>query len=420
VPARLGHRLPDDGPDLLSDGPADGAGRLTGHPRFPGLDGVRALAAIAVLGFHASEFSGAERARWWGPLADRLAISVPVFFVVSGFVLYRPFLAAQAGLARRPRLRRYATGRVLRIVPAYWLAMTLLAIYPGLSGVFSGDWWRYYGFLQIYSLRTEPLGLPPAWTLDVEVVFYAVLPILALVAARRPLSASSVRFPLHRPSACRTHLLALLGVIVASTAFRVWATQAEPTSTSTVWPPALIGWFAGGMLLATLSVRRQAGGLPVDHGPGGPLAATACWLAAGLGAVALALLVPSQLFPPHEPAGRFAIENLGYIAIATVFVAPAAGVVGRGGLPARVLMLRPLALIGVISYGVYLWHYPIIRALHDHGLGDSGTLSTLELAGAGLLLAIVAATFSYLLVERPALALRQMAPPTLAKRGRSR
>jgi peptidoglycan/LPS O-acetylase OafA/YrhL len=152
---------------------------LPGHPRFQGLDGVRALAAIAILAFHASEFSGAERARWWGPLADRLAIAVPVFFVVSGFVLYRPFLAGQAGLARRPDLRRYAKGRVLRIVPAYWVAMTVLAIYPGLTGVFSGDWWRYYGFLQIYSLRTEPLGLPPAWTLGVEVVFYAVLPLRA-------------------------------------------------------------------------------------------------------------------------------------------------------------------------------------------------------------------------------------------------
>jgi peptidoglycan/LPS O-acetylase OafA/YrhL len=359
-----------------------------------------------VLAVHASEFSGAAQARWWGPLAERLAISVPVFFVVSGFVLYRPFLAGQAGLAPRPSLRRYARGRVLRIVPGYWVAMTGLAIYPGLTGVFTGDWWRYYGFLQIYSARTEPLGLPPAWTLGVEVVFYALVPCLALLAARVPLDRSAAAGPILRDAASRTHVLALGGLILASTAFRVWAMRASPASTLTVWPPSLIGWFAGGMLLATLSVRRQAAGQPSDGGRGGALAATACWLLAGLAVVALAALVPEQLFPPREPVLRFAFENLAYVAIATVLVAPAAGVVGRGGLPARVLAWRPLRLIGVISYGVYLWHYPIIETLHDHGLGNSGTLSTIELAAVSLALASLAATVSYLLVERPALRLR--------------
>jgi peptidoglycan/LPS O-acetylase OafA/YrhL len=331
---------------------------------------------------------------------------VPVFFVVSGFVLYRPFLAGHAGLGPRPNLRRYARGRVLRIVPGYWVAMTALAIYPGLTGVFTGDWWRYYGFLQIYTLRTEPLGLPPAWTLGVEVVFYALLPLLALAAARRPLDRSAAAGPLRRDVASRIQIVSLGGLILASTAFRVWAMRASPDSTQTIWPPALIGWFAGGMLLAVLSVRRQAAGAPTDAGRGSALAATACWAGAGLAVVALAALAPRQLFPPHEPALRFALENLAYVAIATLFVAPAVAVLGRGGLPGWVLGLRPLRLIGVISYGVYLWHYPIIETLHDHGLGDSGTLSTLELAAVALILASIAAAVSYVVVERPAMRLR--------------
>jgi peptidoglycan/LPS O-acetylase OafA/YrhL len=285
--------------------------------------------------------------------------------------------------------------------------MTLLAIYPGLDGPFSADGWRYYGFLQIYRLRTEPLGLPPAWTLGVEVVFYAAVPLLALLAARRPLGRPDAGRSPGGMSAGRAHLLGLGVLILASTAFRVWAMRAAPDSTLTVWPPALIGWFAGGMVLATLSVHRQARGRPADAGPGGGLAATLCWVAAGLSAIGLAYLLPRQLFPPNEPVVRFAFENLAYIAIATVFVAPAAGVIGRGGLPARVLALRPLKLIGVISYGVYLWHYPIIQTLHDHGLGDSGTLSTTELSAVALGLASLAATASYILVERPALRLRR-------------
>src|SRR3712207_6891277 len=49
-----------------------------------------------------------------------------------------------------PRIARYARRRVLRIVPAYWVALTLLAIFPGIVGVFTADWWRYYLFLQLY------------------------------------------------------------------------------------------------------------------------------------------------------------------------------------------------------------------------------------------------------------------------------
>jgi peptidoglycan/LPS O-acetylase OafA/YrhL len=356
-----------------------------------------------ILGLHASEFSGAVRDRWWGPLAERLAIGVPIFFVVSGFVLYRPFLAGHAGLAPRPGLRRYARARVLRIVPAYWVALTVLAAYPGLSGAFSGDWWRYYGFLQLYGEKTLPLGLPPAWTLGAEVAFYAVLPLLALLAARRPLAPAEAG-----PRTGRAHVAALLGLMLASTAFRVLGARAGVHSTLTVWPPALIGWFAGGMLLATISVQRQARGLPVldGDGRGGAAAATACWLAAGLALLGLAFLLPAQVFPPREPAVRFAFENLAYIAVATLFVAPAAGVIGRGGLPARVLALRPLAALGLISYGIYLWHYPIVTTLRAHGVGDSGGLGTLVLAGSALGLAVAAAALSYVAVERPALRLR--------------
>jgi peptidoglycan/LPS O-acetylase OafA/YrhL len=370
-----------------------------GHPRFPGLDGVRALAACAILALHASEFSGAEQARWWGPLADRLAIGVPVFFVVSGFVLYRPFLAGHAGLAPAPRLRRYVRGRVLRIVPAYWVAMTVLALYPGLPGVFGGDWWRYYGFVQLYERRTLPLGLPPAWTLGAEVAFYAALPLLALLAARRPLSRGG-------GGPLRVHVAVLLLLIAASTALRVAAIRVAPDSTLTIWPPSLVGWFAGGMLLATASVQRQADGHAVDRGAGGAAAATACWCAAALAMIGLAFLLPRQLFPPHEPVGRFVLENVAYIAIAGLVVAPAVGVLGRGGLPGRVLRLRWLGRLGLISYGIYLWHYPIVTTLADHGVGDSGGLGALELAAAALGLAGAAATASYVLVERPALRLR--------------
>ena len=104
-----------------------------------------------------------------------------VFFVLSGFLLYRPFFNAELTDAPRPRIRDFARRRVLRIVPAYWLTLTALAIFPGLVGVFSDHWWRYYGFLQVYS--SPPLlritGIPVAWSLCIEVSLYLALPFYA-------------------------------------------------------------------------------------------------------------------------------------------------------------------------------------------------------------------------------------------------
>jgi peptidoglycan/LPS O-acetylase OafA/YrhL len=118
-----------------------------GNPRFPLVDGVRAIAAISVLFFHAGIGSSV-------PLvyAYQFASGVPIFFLVSGFLLYRPFVAGRLrSSGRKIRIRDFARRRLLRIVPAYWVALTLLAIYPTLSGgVFGSRAPIYYGFAQDY------------------------------------------------------------------------------------------------------------------------------------------------------------------------------------------------------------------------------------------------------------------------------
>lgn len=81
-------------------------------------------------------------------------------------------------------MRDFTRRRLLRIVPAYWLALTVLSIKPGLADVFTHDWWRYYGFLQIYDPVTRLSGLTVAWTLCIEVTFYLALPVYAAFARR--------------------------------------------------------------------------------------------------------------------------------------------------------------------------------------------------------------------------------------------
>ena len=103
---------------------------------FPAMDGYRAVAALAVLLAHVALLSGIVRTNTtFGPYLARADVGVSVFFLLSGFLLYRPFVAAR--LAGRPSgsLGGYVRRRALRIIPAYWFALTIVAFVlegPGL------------------------------------------------------------------------------------------------------------------------------------------------------------------------------------------------------------------------------------------------------------------------------------------------
>jgi acetyltransferase len=103
---------------------------------------------------------------------------------------------------------RYLRRRVLRIVPAYWVAVAVLGISPGAVGVFDEDWWRYWFFLQLYSAETLGGGIPVAWSLCVEVSFYLLLPLWTLAGRLGARSCSRWRLAPWRRSGCRRRLTA--------------------------------------------------------------------------------------------------------------------------------------------------------------------------------------------------------------------
>ena len=222
-----------------------------GHRRFPLCDAVRALAALAIVAFHCGRELQVRDAHWWGPLIDRLEFGVPVFFLLSGFLLYRPFVAARVG-APSVDLGRYARHRVLRIVPAYWLALTVLTVWPGLPGVFSADWWRFYGFAQISSGRTFFQGISPVWSLDVEVAFYLLLPVYVVAMSRL-----AARWPPGR--ALRFELSLLVGVLVGCSVVREVgvlsdAVNAAHLHAAIIYLPRTFDWFLYGLSLAVATV----------------------------------------------------------------------------------------------------------------------------------------------------------------------
>jgi peptidoglycan/LPS O-acetylase OafA/YrhL len=391
-----------------------------GNPRFALFDSLRGIAVLCIIAYHVTSITGAMNERGLGDLYSVLGNQALIFFfVISGFLLYRPYAAAHAAGRRRPSTRRYARRRILRIVPAYWTALTVLAIVVGLVGVFSSDWWRYYLFLQAYSNRTLGGGIPPAWSLTVEVSFYILLPIWALLIR-------SFGGRLGSRHWLRAELVGLAAVAALGVAVQVAASRLVVSS---LLATTLLGecvWLALGMTLAVISVEdqhrpvsRRAVAFAVSH-------PSLCWLGALaclLGATAV--LHPGGLFniilSVHErqPYLRTFAGMLLTAGLSVFLVAPAAFGEAAGGLPRRVLAWRPLAGLGLISYGVYLYHLTLGELLGEStdpahfsatGLGLASRIhhaATPILFVLTLLVTVIAATISYRWIELPFLRLKE-------------
>ncbi len=366
-----------------------------GNPRFPLLDAMRAIAALSIVVTHASGVSNFNTDNWLGHFPARLNMGVTIFFLLSGFLLYRPFVAARR--EGRPSIHtgRFLRRRALRIIPAYWVALTLLAIYPGLLG-FSDHWWRFYTFTQIYWSDSIVQGIGPAWTLCIEVSFYLVLPFLAAGIARL------------RPSV-GGELGILLGLAACVIVFR-WVIQGytPPFSDWRVLHNTLLSyfdWFAYGMILAVLSVAwhgREAGSpvlVTIIRRPWVPWAAALAVFVF----VALGMNLSRGFFVTYTQWNFFG-EHVGYAAVAFLLLLPAIFGDWAGGWPRRLLAWPVLGWLGLVSYGIFLWHSNIMLEINDHGaqgwLPGSGFLSLLIPV---LAITIPIATASYYLVEKPAL-----------------
>lgn len=376
-----------------------------GNPRFPLFDSVRGIAALMVVITHAGLLAGANDTTAYGPYVARLEMALTLFFVTSGFLLYRPYVAQKLGVGRAPKLANYARNRVLRIVPAYWLAITVLGIYPGLGGFWTSHTWSYYAFAQEWDRGWSFGGIIPTWSLTVEVTYYLVLPLLAWLMLR--VTSGRTRAAKIRGEAVLFAVLIAIGV-----AYRLIVRHAigdDPTSNVWAFLPGSIDWLAIGMGLAALSAALQAGVRKpalialIERRPG------ICWIAAAvLFWVAARGIGLDGRFPQPVSTRQWVTVHELYGVIAALIVAPAVFGDSHTGLVRRVLRWRPLAWFGMVSYGVFLYHHPILVALNNSSLADRWrSAPMLGLTVAGLLIATACAAVSYYLVERPLLRLKR-------------
>ncbi len=374
-------------------------GQDSGDDRLQAFDGLRACAALSVVAYHVSLSSALSRHGAFAPVFSLLKGGVAIFFVISGFLLYLPYARALRHASRLPSWRTYAQRRAVRIVPAYWVVLTVIAATSFGASIISGSWWRYYGLTQIYDRSTVAGGLPVAWSLCVEITFYLMLPFLALLAAR--LGASQRVSGRYRRQAVLIGGLAIGSLVLrgdlAGSVIGEVPRQGLLLATSLL---GFLDWFAWGMGLAVclsawearsdgLAWLRRFVALP---GRSWGMAAVLFLLAARID--------PTDLFLPLYGA----LPHLLIGAAALLLVAPAV-VAARDHRLIRVLA-SPLAVwLGTISYGIYLWHVPVIEAINGSITVPPKRLPPFEAAGLLVLAlagAIALGALSWYLVERPA------------------
>jgi peptidoglycan/LPS O-acetylase OafA/YrhL len=391
------------------------------RPRhFDCFDGLRAIAAVSVLLLHTAWVSGFTKRSMLGAYTSRLEIGVSVFFLISGFLLYRPFAVSHLTGRSSPNTRRFWERRLLRIVPAYWLALTVLALV--FHAVTLGPGWQgpvtHYLFLQIYIPTQVFFGIPQAWSLCTEMSFYLFLPFYAMLLATRWQS------PKHQ---LRRELIGVAALTLISFGFRYWSlhlplitvrngkfvaicapncgTRPALASLMVDWLPSYLDLFALGMLLAILSAWfAEHGNEPawLQH----RLVPWVSWIGAALAFVTVSHVVADHsilyFVTPRVNMERQFLYGL----FAFMLLAPAVFGPPDQSLIRRLLRWWPMASLGVISYGIYLWHLNLTDEFVSWMGWHPGQEPYWLLASAVLGLSIVFASASYFGLEKPILRLK--------------
>ncbi|MFB4306126.1 acyltransferase family protein [Actinomadura sp. GTD37] len=382
---------------------------ISGHQDT--LDGLRAVAALAVLVFHVASAAGSitnpDGPRW---LFNGGQIGVPIFFALSGLLLYRPWAAAVLDGRAAPRTVEYLRKRVFRILPAYWAVIVVYMATAGRDHI--GDpvtWASLLTLTQTYlpdpwwDGALGPAHLGQFWSLVVEAGWYITLPFTAAV-----LGWYARRVRTHDVGVRARRLLTGIGVYAAlSLPWTAAMFVPERHSGMGLWLPRYFCWFAIGMALAVVTVwarldeRRPVAALcrAVSDSWG------ACWAAAAMLYVVAATPAAGPL--SLQTPDRFWTSTLHLVAFglcAAALVAPVA--LAPAGQPAlgAILGNPVMRFLGRISYGVFLWQLLIIVSWYDvTDRGFRGDVATdLPLMAAA---SIAAGTLSHYLVERPVQAL---------------
>ncbi len=370
-----------------------------GHS-IPALDGIRAVAVGLVLAEHGGI-----------PGVSGGFLGVDVFFVLSGFLI-TSLLLDELGGSGRIALAGFWIRRARRLLPAL-LAMVLAVV--AARELFSAEatatlrddavaaffWVANWAFVaqrtDYFAQGTPPSPLQHTWSLGVEEQYYLFWPLLVIAVAA--VVGARARWAVFA--------LAAAGAVGSAAAAIVMASDAGVNrvyfGTDTRVQALLVGSAAAALLVRDWSVLTS----------GATLIRTRWrrWGAAALSVLGVAMLAALAHYATGS-AREFRAGLLIVVALAAVLiVAPVA--LDQDGPVARVLAWRPLVWLGAISYGVYLWHWPIFLALNGERTGWSGW----RLFAVRCVATVAVAAASWWLLEQPIRRWRPVIVPMLPLAG---
>ncbi|PHV67052.1 acyltransferase family protein [Williamsia muralis] len=317
--------------------------------RVDSLTGIRSLAALLVCATHAAFWTGKYTDNVEGWFFARLEVGVAIFFVLSGYLLFTPWVTALRKSGAAPDVGRYFWHRARRILPAYWL--TVLGVYlvfvwkednstlgHGTEGLVRNlTLTQTYGFGYLHS------GLTHMWSLATEVVFYLLLPAFGWVISR-----------LCGGRWCPGVMIG--AVIVLMLVSPAWAVATHHIDgldvTARLWAPAFLIWFAGGMLLAIL------GQLMRNWHP--LLSVLVAVLAFQLSCTSLA---GEPTITPNSLSATI-VKSVLYLVIAVGLIAPLA-IGSRDHWWSRAMSRPAVVWFGEISYEFFLVHLIVLELVMD-------------------------------------------------------
>jgi peptidoglycan/LPS O-acetylase OafA/YrhL len=395
--------------------------------RFPCFDAFRFFGMTMVLLVHAAfatrPWVQAHLPDWMQALLQRMDVGVAIFFVLSGFLLFRPFIARR--LAGKPPVKTatFLRRRSLRVLPGYWFALTFCVVVLGQLLGSAKNAFLYYSLLFPFATQNVALGggpgkegnyaIPQAWSLTAEFVFYLMLPVVAVVLVRlaaKKAPAVQVRYA----------LLLCLGLYLFGQLFRLYYLVAQPSweRVAVIWAPNWVDFFAIGMATAVYSAAHHAGlRLPSllrylgDH-------PAVSWSVAALVGLSFATFSPPDT--PGVYGAEYWVRWFLFGVFAFFLLAPAMFGDQTQGRGRRFLASRPLVMLGTVSLGFYLFHLAVMANVQDW-LAPAGTSSVFY----GSLPAVFSLTFvgaialaflSYYAVEKPFLRLKDKPVSALWRR----
>ena len=343
---------------------------------MPGLDGVRAVSVVGIMANHGG-FAWAAGG----------IISVNVFFVLSGFLITLLLVKEWSGTAT-VGLRAFWARRARRLLPALFVLLGGIGIYawlfapsgtrPSLRGdalatvLYVGNWHQIFTGQSYFAQISAQSPLLHTWTLAIEEQFYLVWPLVVLGVLRLWRSTRILALLTVAGAAASAIEMALLFHVGGDPSRVYYGTD---TRAQDILVGAVVAMLLSGRGPAT--TRRARAGLS--------------WMVVAAAAVFAwewVRITGNASFPYR---GGFLLADV-MVGLVIVGVAQA-----PGGVPARLLSVRPLRYVGKISYGLYLWHWPIFLVLTHARTGLEGS----ELFASRCAASFVAAVLSWYLVETP-------------------